>query len=60
MTNGDRIRTMTDEELAAFLHKITSCCYSQKCMDCPFYYVYNCDYVSLTEWVKSEVSENAR
>lgn len=35
VTNGDRLRAMTNEELAAFLDDLTYCCADQSCDDCP-------------------------
>jgi hypothetical protein len=53
MTNGDRIRAMTDEELAAYLtgsmclimNRMT-CCNGMTCEECRL------------EWMKEEVKEN--
>ena len=36
MTNGDKIRAMTDDELAKFITDVTECCSDGwKCSDCP-------------------------
>lgn len=37
MTNADRIRQMTDEELAEFLSKVKSYCIKIPCGKCDFY-----------------------
>ena len=54
MTNADRIRSMTDEELAEFL------CEFDACLMCEFSSggcsLMNCDSLCITEnWLKSEV-----
>lgn len=36
MANGDKIRAMSDEELAKFIMDVTDCCSDGwKCSDCP-------------------------
>ena len=47
MTNGDRIRQMTDEELAEFLHKLQA--------KVPLYGYERQD--AMFEWLKQEVSD---
>lgn len=39
MTIGDKIRSMTDAELAVFLDKVTSACasFSMNCEGCPLF-----------------------
>lgn len=59
MTNGDRIRAMTDEELAKFM-----CLVKDKlCFGCSFSRVDECEGIPCEEarkqWLKQEVSENA-
>lgn len=61
MTNGDRIRAMTDEELFVFLNEITDCCFSNNdCDNCPMKYsdelYYRCN---IEAWLKQEVIEDA-
>lgn len=53
MTNSQKIRAMTDEELAAFL------CSRQMCGDCPHLYDGTCEggKNGHLEWLKQEVSE---
>lgn len=61
MTNLDRIRAMTAEELAEFLDKVTGCCAgidSTDCDNCPLYKGRGCCENSIAEWLESEVSEN--
>lgn len=58
MTNGDRIRAMSDEELAEFLETDTCCkfCilgdYDEKCN-----WYEKCD-ERIFQWLKQEVQEN--
>ena len=52
MTNADRIRAMSDEELCDFLHKKTWLCEShQLCVDCPKYHKEK-GCLSTDEWLK--------
>lgn len=57
MTNAERIRNMSDNELAAFLDEIGSC------IVCAWYRVEcekhdkNCEH-GIIEWLKQEVDEN--
>lgn len=57
MTNGDKIRAMTDEELFVFINKITDCCFSNNdCDNCPMKYSDNLYYrCNIEEWLKQEV-----
>lgn len=60
LTNGDRIRHMTDEELAEFLNDVTDCCFSNNdCDNCPMKYsdeqYYRCN---IEAWLKQEVHSN--
>lgn len=59
MSQGDRIRNMTDEELAEFLDDIAYCCKGREnetyCSNCRFYFLGECNCVSIGEWLKSEV-----
>ena len=55
MTNGERIRNMTDKELAEFLCEYDACnmCEADEDTIC---YEYNCNEVAITEaWLKEEV-----
>lgn len=60
-TNGDRIRAMTDEELAEFLSDITDhCSDGWECDQCPLNQADdNCSYLGLIKYFKKEVSEDA-
>lgn len=60
MTNADKIRQMSDEELADFLTAIMDCCGSGACGTyCP---MWNCcnDQPSdnVEDWLKQEVSDD--
>ena len=50
MTNGDKIRAMTDEELSEFINSFETCslnyCRDGECLKC------------LDKWLKEEVEEN--
>ena len=57
MTNADKIRQMSDDELADFISNITSECESntecnQQCYGCDNEL---CDYVKCIEWLRKEV-----
>ena len=52
ITNGDRIRSMSDEELAEFLSDISHCCeyaYSGVCFRCPHTW---CNSTDTEKWLK--------
>lgn len=55
MTNGDKIRAMTDEELAEWLDEFGNC---RCCMEFPTRCRVDCCTGHL-EWLKQEVSEDA-
>lgn len=64
MTNADRIRSMTDEELADFLAQITDSCFRAgkwgDCnLECPMWECCN-DQESdnIEDWLKQEVSRD--
>lgn len=56
VTNGDRIRSMTDEELADFLDTITDCCsaYYRKCEKCPMKFSDITPRCNISLWLKKE------
>ena len=57
MTNADKIRNMSDEELAEFLYDLSSHCYG--CGDfngCGCYYG-NKECQNFTEWLQQEVKQ---
>ena len=59
-TNADRIRSMSDEELSAFLNKIVVNHHiknADNCNHCPLKCAKPCDTDGLLEWLKQEVSE---
>ena len=59
MTNADRIRNMTDEELAEFLSDITYYCRGRqdryRCHECSLQKCGACNEICIGEWLKSEV-----
>lgn len=60
MTNGDRIRSMTDEELADLLYSIAQCCGSDaSCPMCPLYEGCAPNVMYVDWWIKQEVSKDA-
>ena len=60
MTNGDRIRQMSDDELADFLDTITDCCnaFVPKCDECPMKYRDTIPRCNIGLWLKQEVQTN--
>lgn len=53
-SNADRIRQMTDEELAEFIDKVTDCCSDGwMCEKCPINRK-GCDKDRFIEWLKME------
>lgn len=62
LSNADRIRKMTDEELSAFLGGIADNCINESdtCNNCPMYGACTDDFpLSVGKWLKQEVSEDA-
>ncbi len=59
MTNGDKIRAMTDEELAKFIADVTDCCSDGwKCSDCPLNGAgESCSEDEIAEYFGKEVEE---
>ena len=57
LTNADRIRQMTDEELSAFLGGIADNCSYNTCDNCPMYGACVDVPLSRDKWLKQEVSE---
>ena len=55
-TNGDRIRAMSDADLADFLDTITNCCnaYVPKCDICPMKYADEIPRCNIGGWLKKE------
>ena len=56
MTNGDRIRAMSDSELAAFLCNISSCDIEK----CPAYEHCSYGHTGTRYWIKKEVEDGER
>lgn len=57
MTNIEKIRAMSAEELAGWLEHITDCCSSGgMCLECPFAFICNKE-GGLKNWLESEVEE---
>ena len=59
MTNGDRIRRMTDEQLAKFLDGIADNCSMQDCKHCPLSGACDDVPISMDKWLKQEAKEDA-
>lgn len=57
MTNGDRIRQMTDEKLAEFLNDVADNCSMQECKNCPMNGACVDVPISMAKWLKQEVSD---
>jgi len=55
-SQADRIRAMSDEELAEWINNITDCCYGNYCEGCPFN-GNGCSKEKLIDWLKSEAKE---
>lgn len=60
MTNGDKIRSMTDEELAEFLDTATTCCADGDiCDKCPLGTIKpQCNVITFEKWMKQEDDED--
>lgn len=60
LTNADRIRQMTVEELAEFFCQISQCCGNDAaCSMCPIYDGCAQNVMCVERWLKQEVSEDA-
>ena len=58
MTNADKIRAMTDEELCEFLHSVSRKCWDGTCLTgCPLRGGCGYDQHWMEDWLKQEVSE---
>lgn len=55
MTNADRIRNMSDEELAKFLEKVEDCGYN----DVSITDFENGHYMDMLEWLQTEIKEES-
>ena len=61
MTNADRIRAMTDEELAAFINRIVICHHLRNagnCEKCPIHPAKPCDTEGIAEWLQKPAEED--
>lgn len=60
VTNADRIRAMSDEELAEFLDTATTCCADgDSCDKCPLRTINpQCNVITFEKWLKQECEEN--
>ena len=72
MTNFEKIKAMSVEEMAKLFYSSTNCCndrgiaiesedfdYAKNCcFECPFFNTKNCDKLGFIEWLESEVEEN--
>lgn len=61
MTNFERIKNMSVEELAKFIDNIAECCFKNaECENCPIYCssdeIY-CNSSIISKWLKSEAEE---
>lgn len=52
-TKADRIRSMSDEELAEFIIKVRDCCSTNYCEGCPFG-KNGCSKKKICDWLQSE------
>ena len=60
MTNADRIRAMSDEELAAFINRIVICHHLRNagnCEKCPIHPAKPCDTEGIAEWLQKPAEE---
>lgn len=58
MTNLEKIRAMSAEELAGFVYGITACCSDEHCSICPM--DRNCAYYGSTENIKEWLNSEAK
>ena len=60
MTNGDRIRQMTDEEFVDAIFQISQCCGNDaSCKLCPLYDSCSQNEALIERWLKQEAKEEA-
>jgi hypothetical protein len=59
LTNADRIRKMTDEELADFFCKISQCCGNDACLLCPIFEGCAQNAMCVERWLKKEADGGA-
>lgn len=72
MTNYEKIKAMSVEEMAKLFYYSTNCCNDRGicfeiedfdgakncCFECPFFNTKNCDCLGFAEWLESEVEED--
>ena len=59
MTNADKLRNMTDNELAVWIDIVTECCSKGwVCEECPIGKIGGCDVFDIAEWLKQEAKED--
>ena len=59
ISNADRIRQMTDEELADFFCQISQCCGNDACLLCPIFEGCAQNVMFVERWLCKEVSKEA-
>ena len=59
MTNGERIRQMTDEELAEWLDTVIGSCNLNDCKYCPMYGACTDVPISMLRWLRKEADKDA-
>ena len=59
VTNADRIRKMTDEELADFFCRISECCGNDACILCPIFEGCAQNVMFVERWLTQEVTQDA-
>lgn len=61
MTNYERIKNMSVEEMAKFINDVAVCCFQDaNCENCPIYcsrYEVYCNSSIISKWLLSEVQE---
>lgn len=57
LSNADRIRQMTDEELATFLNDVADYCTFSDCNNCPLCGACDDAPISILKWLKQEVKD---
>ena len=59
-TNADKIRAMTDEELATFINRIVVCHHLRNeghCEKCPIHPAKSCDTEGIMKWLQQPAEE---
>lgn len=61
MTNCERIKNMSIEEIAKLIDDVAVCCFQNaNCENCPIYCIRNevyCNSSTISKWLKSEAEE---